>query len=216
MRCCIVISSGGSVVNHVLKIPEVKSTVFSIVTDRECNAQKIASENGVPIVEFFSRDNLIFSEALLGYCKEEKIDFIISFHVRMYAGLILEIYKNRIINFHLSLLPAFPGFNAFEKALAFGAKVLGTTVHFIDNTMDMGLPILQTVILNNPALTTREKRHLLFVQQCKSLIQVIEWLRDNRIAVFDKERSCIVKDAKYDDLEFIPALDSSFALEFKV
>jgi phosphoribosylglycinamide formyltransferase-1 len=202
-------------VNQVLKIPVVKSGIVSIVTDRECNAQKIAREHGLPLVEFLSRDNLIFSNALLGYCKEERIDFIISFHVRIYTGAFLESYKNKIINFHLSLLPAFPGLNAFEDALAFGARVLGTTVHFIDNTVDMGLPILQTILPNDPALTTQEKRHLIFIQQCRSMIQVLEWLKDSRITVIDHQPSCMIKDAKYDDREFIPALDSSFALAFK-
>jgi phosphoribosylglycinamide formyltransferase-1 len=213
VRICIVLSSGGSVVAKVMNIASIQKSIYCIVTDREGNAQGIASEQGLTLHEIRSADNLVFSDALLKYCTTEKIDFIISFHTRLYAGDILQAYKNRIVNFHLSLLPAFPGFNPFEKALAHGVRLLGTTVHFIDETIDMGIPILQTVFANDPALTIPERRHLLFIQQCKSLIQVIDWIKEHRLYVCGDV--CIVRNALFNDTEFIPALDSATAINFK-
>ncbi len=212
MKICIVVSSGGSVVQEVLRVPGIKKQVHAIVTDRVGNGQLIARENGIALFEIFSKDNTLFSDALSAYCSKEKIDFIFSFHTRLYAGELLTVFKNRIINFHLSILPAFPGFNAFGKAIAHGVKLLGTTVHFIDHTTDMGIPILQTVLPNDPALTISERRHLLFIQQCRSFIQLVDWLSDGRVHVQDG--NCVVDGAHYRDTVFFPGLDSSAALNF--
>ena len=55
-------------------------------------------------------------------------------------------YKNRIINMHPALLPAFPGLNSQKQALDYGAKYSGCTVHFVDSGMDTGPVIIQAVI----------------------------------------------------------------------
>ena len=55
-------------------------------------------------------------------------------------------YKNRIINIHPALLPAFPGLNSQKQALDYGAKYSGCTVHFVDSGIDTGPVIIQTVV----------------------------------------------------------------------
>ena len=55
-------------------------------------------------------------------------------------------YKNRIINIHPALLPAFPGLNSQKQALDYGAKYTGCTVHFVDTGMDTGAVIIQAVV----------------------------------------------------------------------
>ena len=55
-------------------------------------------------------------------------------------------YKNRIINIHPALLPAFPGLNSQKQALDYGAKYTGCTVHFVDAGMDTGPVIIQAVV----------------------------------------------------------------------
>jgi len=55
-------------------------------------------------------------------------------------------YKNRIINIHPALLPAFPGLNSQKQALDHGAKYSGCTVHFVDSGMDTGPIIIQAVV----------------------------------------------------------------------
>lgn len=58
-------------------------------------------------------------------------------------------YKNRIINIHPSLLPAFPGLNSQKQAIDYGAKISGCSVHFVDSGMDTGPVIIQTVVKIN-------------------------------------------------------------------
>ena len=55
-------------------------------------------------------------------------------------------YRNRIINVHPSLLPAFPGATPVADTLAYGVKVTGVTVHFVDEGVDTGPIIAQTVV----------------------------------------------------------------------
>lgn len=55
-------------------------------------------------------------------------------------------YKNRIINIHPALLPAFPGLDSQKQALDYGAKYSGCTVHFVDTGMDTGPIIIQAAV----------------------------------------------------------------------
>ena len=71
-------------------------------------------------------------------------------------------WQNRIINIHPSLLPAFPGLNVQKKALEHGAKFSGCTVHFVNEEVDGGTIILQSVvpILDEDDIESLSKRIL--------------------------------------------------------
>ena len=55
-------------------------------------------------------------------------------------------FEDRVINVHPALLPAFPGLDAVRQALAYGVKVFGVTVHFVDEGVDTGPVILQRAV----------------------------------------------------------------------
>ena len=65
-------------------------------------------------------------------------------------------FPQRVINVHPALLPAFTGIGAVEQALAYGVKVFGVTVHFVDEGVDTGPIILQRA-LDLPAATRRRR-----------------------------------------------------------
>ncbi len=66
--------------------------------------------------------------------------------MRIISSEFVKKYKNRIINIHPALLPAFPGLNSQKQALEYGAKYTGCTVHFVDAGMDTGPVIIQAVV----------------------------------------------------------------------
>ncbi len=66
--------------------------------------------------------------------------------MRMVKPGLLEAFPQRVLNIHPSLLPAFPGLQAWRQALEYGAKVAGCTVHFVDAGMDTGPIILQKTV----------------------------------------------------------------------
>ncbi len=85
-----------------------------------------------------------FENKITGYLKENKISLIVlAGFMRMLSPSFVRAYKNRIINIHPSLLPAFKGRQAIKDAFDFGVKVTGVTVHFVDDRMDHGPVILQ-------------------------------------------------------------------------
>jgi phosphoribosylglycinamide formyltransferase-1 len=67
-------------------------------------------------------------------------------YMRLLSSGFIGAYKNRILNIHPSLLPAFTGLHAQEQAFEYGVKVAGCTVHFVDEDLDHGVIVLQRAI----------------------------------------------------------------------
>lgn len=66
--------------------------------------------------------------------------------MRIVKHRLLQAYKDRVLNIHPALLPSFKGVQAVEQALAYGAKVAGCTVHFVDEGTDTGPIIIQRAV----------------------------------------------------------------------
>jgi len=67
-------------------------------------------------------------------------------YMQLLSPAFLARFPQRVINVHPALLPAFPGIGAVEQALAYGVKVFGVTVHFVDEGVDTGAIILQRAV----------------------------------------------------------------------
>ena len=83
-------------------------------------------------------------------------------YMRIISPHFIKKYKNRILNIHPAILPAFPGLDAQKQAIQFGAKVSGCTVHVVDEGVDTGPIILQEIvkITNNDTEETLSKKIL--------------------------------------------------------
>src|SRR6185437_14848063 len=85
--------------------------------------------------------------AIAGWLDEREVALVVlAGYMALLEDVFLERFAGRIVNVHPSLLPAFPGLRAIEQALAYGAKVFGVTVHFVDAGVDSGAVILQQAI----------------------------------------------------------------------
>jgi phosphoribosylglycinamide formyltransferase-1 len=79
--------------------------------------------------------------------KEHKVDLIcLAGYMRLLSPWFVQQFPQRILNIHPSLLPAFPGLEAQQQAFAYGVKVSGCTVHFVDEELDHGAIIVQRAI----------------------------------------------------------------------
>ena len=211
-RFVVTASSGGAVVNECLKHPSFKALVHSVVCDQTCGAAEKARAHGIP-VEIFSEPNRdVFCDRLLDYLQTHGIDYVFSFYTKFYSERIRRAYVDRLVNLHPALLPAFKGNDAWEYVRTYGVRFVGSTVEFIHERMDEGKIILQTVCPWDARYPAEFTRHRIFIQQCKSLLQVAQWLADGRIST-DGCR-VRVRDAKFDSLEFSPALDFPDAIHF--
>jgi phosphoribosylglycinamide formyltransferase 1 len=90
--------------------------------------------------------------AYIAALQEARVDFIaLAGFMRILKGEFLKAFTNRVINIHPSLLPAFPGLEAWRQALEYGVKITGCTVHFVDQGIDSGAIIAQSSV---PVLDT--------------------------------------------------------------
>lgn len=79
--------------------------------------------------------------------EQNRVDLVcLAGYMRIISPEFVRAFPNRILNVHPALLPAFPGLDAQAQALAFGAKVAGCTVHFVDEAVDHGAIILQRIV----------------------------------------------------------------------
>ncbi|GAC1432447.1 MAG: phosphoribosylglycinamide formyltransferase [Terriglobales bacterium] len=78
-------------------------------------------------------------------------------YMRLLSPWFVKQFPHRILNIHPSLLPAFPGLEAQEQAYAYGVKIAGCTVHFVDEELDHGAIILQKSI---PVLDSDDEHSL--------------------------------------------------------
>ncbi len=84
---------------------------------------------------------------VLACLREHRVDLIcLAGYMRLLSPAFVAAFPDRILNIHPSLLPAFPGLEAQEQAFAYGVKIAGCTVHFVDDELDHGAIILQRAI----------------------------------------------------------------------
>lgn len=103
--------------------------------------------------------------------------------MRILSPEFIQKYKNRILNIHPALLPAFPGLHAQKQALEYGAKYSGCTVHFIDEGVDTGPIILQATvkIMDSDTEETLSKRIL--SKEHKIYPQAVRLIAEGKIQV---------------------------------
>jgi len=103
--------------------------------------------------------------------------------MRIIKGGLLSAFPNRVINIHPSLLPAFPGMEAWKQALEYGVKVTGCTVHIVDAGTDTGPIILQKTVpvLDNDTPETLHAR--IQTQEHVALPEALQLLAEGRVRV---------------------------------
>lgn len=147
MKSLAVMASGrGSNLQSLLDSasqPDYPARVRLVISDRrEAPALQKARAAGVETccldpVQYGNRD--AYDEALVETWKRREIDLVcLAGFMRMLGPRAVLPFQHRILNIHPSLLPAFPGLNAQAQAVAYGVKVSGATVHFVDQGMDTG------------------------------------------------------------------------------
>ena len=105
-----------------------------------------ARERGFPAIAQVSkgvpRDE--HDRHMLNHLRAHAVDYVIlAGYMRVLTPAFLQAYPQRVLNIHPSLLPSFTGLHAQQQALAYGTKVAGCTVHFVDEAVDHGVIILQ-------------------------------------------------------------------------
>ena len=125
--------------------------LVAVASDKpQARALERARAAGVA-AETFPRDR--FSDrpqrdaAIAGWLGERGVELVVlAGYMQLLSAEFLAAFPDRVINVHPSLLPAFPGLNAVQQALDYGAQVFGVTVFFVDGGVDTGPIILQQAV----------------------------------------------------------------------
>ncbi len=107
--------------------------------------------------------------------------------MRIVTSVLLDAFPMRVVNVHPALLPAFPGIDAQKQAIAYGVRVTGCTVHFVDLGTDTGPVIAQRAldVLAGEDVESLKKR-LLEVEHAL-LPEALQWIAEGRVKVVTGE-----------------------------
>ena len=111
---------------------------------------------------------------IVALLREAEVELVVlAGWMRMIKAPLLEAFPRRIINIHPSLLPAFPGLEAWKQALTAGARETGCTVHYVDTGMDTGEAIAQSRVPVFPGDTPEELHARIQIAEHKLYPEVI-------------------------------------------
>ena len=171
----ILISGRGSNMESILKaikkqkIPINPAVVISNKPSAKglTIAKKMGIQTEVIDSSKYKGKRLQFDKEIISTLKKYKVTptnglVCLAGFMRIIGPHFIKEYKNKILNIHPALLPAFPGLDAQKQAIEFGAKYSGCTIHFVDEDVDTGPIIIQEIvkISNNDTEKTLKKKIL--------------------------------------------------------
>lgn len=154
MNLAVFASGRGSNLQAIIDAIEsgfLKERILVVVSDQaDAFALERARKHGIEAIfldpaGYSSRAG--FDAALLKIVRDRAVDLVcLAGFMRLLGAEFVRELKGKIINIHPALLPAFPGLHAQKKALEYGVKFSGCTVHFVDEGADTGPIIIQAVV----------------------------------------------------------------------
>src|SRR4030042_367965 len=131
---------------------DINARIGTVITDNgAARVLQRARELGIPAFfidpgRYSIREQ--YDEQMMRIFERFKSDMIVAAgYLRLLSPHFVKRYRNRIININPSLLPSFPGLRSQKKALEYGVKVTGCTVHFVDEGLDTGPIIMQSPVV---------------------------------------------------------------------
>jgi phosphoribosylglycinamide formyltransferase-1 len=130
------------------RIPDAQVAI--VIANRE-GAQGIdrATAREIPTLVLPSRglEREAYDRQVVAALRENEVDLVcLAGYMRLLSPYFVQSFPQRILNIHPSLLPSFPGLESQRQALEYGVKFAGCTVHFVDENLDAGPIVLQSVV----------------------------------------------------------------------
>ena len=193
-KLAVLVSGRGSNLQAIIDSIEREelNAHISIVISSTKNAMalKRAEKHGIKTIFIDPTaylNNKEYDKALIEKLKKFSIDLIcLAGYMRILGEEVIQTFKEKIINIHPSLLPAFPGLNAQKQAIVHGVKFSGCTVHFVDSGVDSGPIILQTAV---PVYDNDDEKSLskrILEQEHYLYPKAINMIKENQIKINSK------------------------------
>ena len=216
-RIMLVSNGSGFQIDACMPFDFFKASIALFLSDRDCPFIHVAQKHHINCT-IVAQKNPEFSDELLELANLNDIDYIITPGcTKLLTGSLLVHYENRIFNCHPSILPAFKGYYSsrdrvrnfhprkiFERTIEFNSRITGHTIHLLTDDVDAGKPMIVSSLPIPYHEDVKVTRHKLFIQECKSILQMVKWLVEQR---YSHETGKIL-NATFDSFEFSPALDN--------
>ena len=188
-RLIVLASGSGSLFQALIDAcasGDIDAQIVALITDRECQAEERAANENIPVHRIVPVDRETWDVQMTQTLADLEPDLVVSAgFMRILGTRVVSTFEGDLINTHPALLPKFPGAHAVRDALAAGATVTGSTVHFVDEGMDTGAIIAQREVAiesgdNEETLHERIKvvERELLVDTVKQLLNGSVYYRD--------------------------------------
>ena len=201
-KIAVLVSGNGTnlqaIIDHYLNNPDIKISLV-ISNKKDAYALKRAGLANIPTMVISKKDFPNQSDEILKQVKANNIDLIVlAGYLSILSGSIINEYKNKIINIHPSLIPAFcgPGMyghHVHEAVIKSGVRYSGCTVHFVNGGVDSGPIILQQAVDVDFTDTPDSVAAKILVYEHKLLVKAIDLIANNKVIVHDDNRVEIKK-----------------------
>ena len=125
-----------------------------------------------------------FDQALVDLLGEHRVELVVlAGFMRLLSPVFVRAFSNRIMNIHPALLPAFPGLHVQRKAVEYGTRFSGCTVHFVNEECDEGPIIIQAVVPVYPDDTEESLSARILEQEHKIYPRAIQLYSEGRLKV---------------------------------
>jgi phosphoribosylglycinamide formyltransferase-1 len=129
----------------------IPNTEIAVVISNRRDAPGIAAARSAglvtEVIEPRGRPRAEHDAEIIASLQAHQVDLVcLAGYMRLLSAEFVRAFPQRILNIHPSLLPAFPGLDAQQQALAYGVTVSGCTVHFVDEELDHGVIVLQKAV----------------------------------------------------------------------
>ncbi len=219
MRYAFYVSGNASALKRLLKNPNIAaylSEFYLVVSDnpKDESLVRLCAEKKVELrlINNLSTDRSnkdeVLSVALLEELDRYSIDYCFVYGTRILVGPVLDKYANRLINFHPSILPAYKGLRAVDRAIDGRSFLLGNTAHFITTDIDGGPVIMQNIISYQNFTSVED----LINNQNVMQMQIINWISQGRFGVSDGRAYVI--NADYSIGNYVPKIEGEIISMF--
>ena len=206
LRVAVLASGRGSNLQAIIDAVEsrvLQAEIVAVISNRkEAVALERARKHNVP--DFFvdpkpfagrpdSRE--AYDRALLALLEQRHVELVLlAGYMRIVTAVLVNAYSNRMMNIHPSLLPSFPGLDVQKKAIEWGCKLAGCTVHFVTEGVDEGPIILQAAVPILDSDTPEKLAARILDQEHKIFPRAVQLFAEGRLKV--DGRRVLIADGK--------------------
>ncbi len=162
----------------------------------------ICNRPGAPVIERAARagvpcltldhtafpDRESFDRRMAAALREDGVELVVlAGYMRLLTPYFLEAFAGRVLNIHPALLPSFPGVHGGADAVAYGVKLSGCTVHFVEEKVDSGPVLIQAAVPVEAGEDAEALMQRIHVMEHRIYPQAVQWLAQGRVCVAGRQ-----------------------------